>query len=678
MKSLGKTIHGVGTARGKSRSGRLQGAATDKASVETLSDAPPVVDAGRKRYRWAIVLGQYALAAVLTILLVTKLLFLLRIDPRIPLSYTGDSVLVQTWCKAVVDHGWYLNNPNLGAPYGQSLQDYPLADTLNFLILKVFGLLSHDAQVALHALTLWTYVGTTLSALLVLRHFRIAYPPALACALLYSMLPYHFARVDCGHQLLACYYIVPLSILLALWLYFDQLPWPFRRDNRLSENRRGLAHFAVPWEQNVPVPLSADGFRTGSNSADAAEGVDGEAASAARSSTMRWCLALVVCLLQGSAGIYYAFFAEYFLMVGGLAASLQRRKWQPLLAAGVLMTATLVAVLANLAPSFIYWREHGTNPLVAARPLTDSEVYAFKLTSMLLPIPSHRIPPLDDLRRSYDEETITPTENTWSAQGLVANAGFLVLLSLLIYRKPVSRLLEGLSILNIFGILLGTTGGLGMVFSLIVIPQIRSQNRISVFLSFYSLACVALLLHMFWQRMATTRRGLHMANGALIILVLAALWEQHPSQCRPDYIGIKRRWSQDARFVARIESAVPPKAMIFQLPYMAYPESPRVAWLDSYQTLRFYLHSDTLRWSAGAMRGREGDRWQQQIASLPLPDQLKAITAAGFAGIQINRLGYADHGEEIEEQLRDLLGVESIGDNDTDCFFPLPAAAAHN
>ena len=33
----------------------------------------------------------------------------------------------------------------------------------------------------------------------------------------------------------------------------------------LSENRRGLAHFAMPCEQNVPVPLSVDGSRIGSH-----------------------------------------------------------------------------------------------------------------------------------------------------------------------------------------------------------------------------------------------------------------------------------------------------------------------------------------------------------------------------------------------------------------------------
>jgi hypothetical protein len=38
--------------------------------------------------------------------------------------------------------------------------------------------------------------------------------------------------------------------------------------NCLSENRRGLAHFAIPCEQYVPVPFSADGSWIGSRSAE--------------------------------------------------------------------------------------------------------------------------------------------------------------------------------------------------------------------------------------------------------------------------------------------------------------------------------------------------------------------------------------------------------------------------
>jgi HPt (histidine-containing phosphotransfer) domain-containing protein len=41
-------------------------------------------------------------------------------------------------------------------------------------------------------------------------------------------------------------------------------PHTARWTKGLSENRRGLAHFAVPWEQKVPDPLSSDGSRIGS------------------------------------------------------------------------------------------------------------------------------------------------------------------------------------------------------------------------------------------------------------------------------------------------------------------------------------------------------------------------------------------------------------------------------
>ena len=64
-----------------------------------------------------------------------------------------------------------------------------------------------------------------------------------------------------------------------------------------------------------------------------------------------------------------------------------------------------------------------------------------------------------ELRANYDKITLNRNENTWSSQGVLANLGLVVLLGLLLHRKPVPRLLEGLSVLNIFGILLATTGG---------------------------------------------------------------------------------------------------------------------------------------------------------------------------------------------------------------------------
>ena len=82
--------------------------------------------------------------------------------------------------------------------------------------------------------------------------------------------------------------------------------------------------------------------------------------------------------MQASAGVYYAFFAGYFLVVGGLAASLQRRKLQPLLASGVLPGDVLSrASSAIWLPSFLYWKEHGKNPDGGTRVPKESEIYGF-------------------------------------------------------------------------------------------------------------------------------------------------------------------------------------------------------------------------------------------------------------------------------------------------------------
>jgi phosphoglycerol transferase len=392
----------------------------------------------------------------------------------------------------------------------------------------------------------------------------------------------------------------------------------------------------------------------------------------------RWAVALVVAVLQAGGGIYYAFFAEYFLLVAGAVASLQRRKVQPLLTAGILMTVTFGAVAVNLLPSITYWKTHGRNPAVAARAARETEWYAVRLTPMLLPIAGHRNAALAGIRERYQQQMQHHYEVHTATLGCVASVGFLVLLGVLC-RRRVSPLLKGLSLLNIFGFLCGTTGGLGMLFSLLVTPQMRSQNRICVYLSFLALAAIALLLQSVWRRAATTRPSQGLFCGALALLVWFGLWDQHPRSSRPDYEAIRREWSQDAQFVAEIEASLPPGAMIFQLPYTKFPEAPGVCQHHAYYAMRFYLHSRALRWSSGAVMGRAGDQWQEQVSSLPLEEQLEAIAAAGFQGIQVSRRGYPDQAAQLEARLRERLGMTPIvSPNDRDSFFRLDPAMSSN
>jgi len=63
-----------------------------------------------------------------------------------------------------------------------------------------------------------------------------------------------------------------------------------------------------------------------------------------------------------------------------------------------------------------------------------------------------------------------------------------------------------------------------------------------------------------------------------------------------------------------------------------------------YDHVRPYLHSDHLRWSYGAMKGREED----------IGDDVSVAEAraAGYAAIEVDRLGYADNGAAVEADVR--------------------------
>jgi hypothetical protein len=97
-------------------------------------------------------LGQAGLAAGLSGLFAVLVLHSWRGALGVPYSYSGDGNLHNGFVKTVLDHGWYWHNPNLGAPTGQQLFDYPVlnGDTLNVLLLKLLGVFGLDAATAIN------------------------------------------------------------------------------------------------------------------------------------------------------------------------------------------------------------------------------------------------------------------------------------------------------------------------------------------------------------------------------------------------------------------------------------------------------------------------------------------------------------------------------------------------
>lgn len=575
-----------------------------------------------------------ALLASLVALAVTTQLW--RLDLSIPFCNEQDSFLYHVWVRSIVDHGWYLTNPRLAAPAGLRMHDFPMADNLHFGALKLLSLIDDRWPVIVNVYYLLTFPLATLTALFSLRQLGIRGLSALAVSLLYAFLPYHWMRNE-WHLFLAAYYLVPPAILVALWISMGQLGEP----------------------------------------------VGKETPSLARQRRRRFWLSVLVCLLQAGAGVYYAFFACFLFVTAGIAASCRTRRGSAWRLAILFSMITGLGVAANTLPSMIYWWREGVNRQVARRSVSESEVYGLKLVPLLLPVGFHNCPPLAKLRARYDRSSINPNASAAAPLGAVGSAGFLGLLGWQLFapmRRRRTALVDALAMMNMATFLLGTVGGFGMLFSLLISPQFRAYNRVSVFIAFFSLAAVALWLER-WERRWPGPRW-RLTFGALLgAAVFAALCDQSPQAARPsvELEAVRRRQFEiDAAFANRMEALLPAGAAVYQLPYTSFPESPPVEKMADYEHFRPYLHSKSLRFSYGSVRGRDLDRWHQTIQDLPTDELVKTLRQTGFSGIYIDRRGYADRAQSLEAKLAECLGEQPLVSAGGDqSFFVLSRSTSH-
>jgi phosphoglycerol transferase len=381
-------------------------------------------------------------------------------------------------------------------------------------------------------------------------------------------------------------------------------------------------------------------------------------------------------VLVGSAGIYYAFFTVFFLFVAGSFGWIRTRRsallWSALALAGVIVLSSVV----NLAPDLLYRAQNGANTGAVDRGRMGPVIYGLKLGDMVLPVDGHRLPVLARLKADYHRGLagigpVLDNEATWAALGLLGSLGLFialggVALSFAARAGPAGspgELLVGVSVLTWAGFLLATVGGVGMILGF-VLPMIRAYNRISVFLAF--LALVALGVAFDWAlRRARLDRTAAVTWALAAVLVAFGLWDTVSPAFVPDYTGIAQQYHADARFVAGIQSAVPKGGMVFQLPYMPFPEAgPLYRELD-YDPFRAYLHSSSVRWSYGAVKGRPVARWQRRVSRLPVPRMVAELKRAGFSGIWVDTAGYASQdGAAAVAELSRATGTQASTSSD--------------
>jgi hypothetical protein len=535
---------------------------------------------------------------------------------HVPFVYSGDGLQHAAMVKGTLDHGWYLTNGDVGSPRGQNLAEYPWepAASADLASLNVLGLGTSDPAVVANLFFLLGFPVVALTAYLVLRRLRISPTVALVSSVLYSVLPYHFLRGE-GHIFLSAYYAVPLACYLVLGLLEGRALFEPRLTSRTTLTTLGL------------------------------------------------------CVLVGTGGVYYAAFTIVLLLGATVFAFLVKRRARTLVAGGACALAVGGVVALQLVPVLIHRLRHGTLAASERSPF-HSEFFGLKLTDLVLPLQSHRLGFLARVTREYAATTPLPSEGG-PTLGAAATIGLLALLAAALGTalsggawRPRASLMRHSSFAALLAFLIATVGGVSALIAYLVTPQIRVWARMSIFIAFFALVAVALGLDALRTRLRTFRGGRPVFAGFLTAVLVLAVLDQTSNAFIPPYASIAEQQRSDRAFVREIERALPAQALVYQLPYVSFPEnaSPPGRMTD-YDPFRLYLVSTRLRWSYGAVRNGPAD-WAGALQHRPVQAVLPGLAAVGFQGITVDRLGYEDGGARVEATIAGALGRRARSSRD--------------
>lgn len=587
----------------------------------------------RKSRAWPV----YLASVVLSAMTVTFIMRLWRADWKAPFFFRGDAVASAAHFRTTMDAGWYEFTDKLGAPYGQHYHDFPFSDELHPAAAKLLGIFTDQAGLAFNAYYVLGYLLVALSATWFLRKCGLSPVMTVALAVLYSVAPYHFIRGE-AHLFLASYYCVPLALGVIVSAAAGRPLWG---------PRAGGGKF---W-----------GMVTGPGA-----------------------VTVIILILVTLSAAYYAVFTGLLLAAAGLFSFVRNRNFRRLV--GVVATGTVLVgvLLAAMLPDALYSRANGSNSDAFVRAPAEAEIYALKFSSLILPAIGHRIPAWAELNTFYTTNYPLPSEQP--AIGFVAAVGFLILMlaiplhALASRRNPSDATLQlrDLSFLCYTAFLFATVGGISTLISLFLTDSIRGWNRMSIFIALLSLTALGLVIEHGVRRLQGSVGWLGRLHTWIVTGVAAGLVfvigvaDQSLTIAVPDYRATSEEWNNDEAFVRALSDQVPSGAMIFQLPYMAFPESGAYNGVFDSEQLKLYIHNSDIRWSGGGIKGRPQSDWPATVAGQDAPTMTRNLAMIGFEGILVDRNALADGGVALEQQLIPILGDPALVSPDGRyAYFPL-------
>lgn len=536
-----------------------------------------------------------------------------------PFFYSNDGIS-HSWMIQRVIEGWVFENPRNGYPFGSDFYDYPSSDAGNFFALKLLGLMGGSFYSAYNLYVLVTFPLCFVSFYALARALSIGSLWAFVFGLAFAFSSFHFARLN--HLFYLAYFVAPFFFYFAI---------QFSRPDAVFSASRLLFIF-------------------------------------------------LLFIVFSSFGVYFALFGLILLSVSFFYRWMNYGTRPIPLGMTAAVLGILVGVFINYSPTLMYRLEHGQNPEAVVRDLAGAEIYGLKLTTMVLPHANHQVAAAAHVSRTYAAATPLNNENVTASLGVLGAVGLLAALVVLMRRPTPTGLIDqrqtqewlhfvAVCILVLF--LFGTIGGLGSLFAMTVSSSIRGWNRVSVFIHCGVLLILACHIGYWIKNIKNRSIGNALAVVASLSILAWIFVDQVPAGRPEQTRKIENVFNQDKQFYSELGNLVGEGA-VYQLPYIPFPEPPHsvAAPGKSYAQALGFLHTQSVKWSYGGMKGRPGDMFYRHLAKAPLAEQVKVVQTLGFSGIFLNAQNFPDGRRDWVKEVGEILNMRpTLTHPDGSAFF---------
>lgn len=538
-----------------------------------------------------------ALAFLLSLIVFAPLLGSLDV------AWAGGDML-STYVNSTAWSGFsYAETTQFGFPLGMDLDYFPGIDITENTFAWVVNGLAGTTFLGINLLVILSFPLVAALAYLVIRMTGLQGPLAIALAVAFTVIPYHWGRA-LGHTYLSTLYSAVVGLALVLLVSSGMFGRLMREGSR---RRRVLAIVVVA----------------------------------------------LMCLVIAWTGVYYVAFTLILGVFALLWRFAQRARWSDLGLDAVPFVGTAILALIGFLPAWLTLRNDPPMAPLGERMVSESFTNAGSLVMAILPAPESSLPRMGYYNEAvlaafvdapFGESTAITNFGSWvTALALLVLVGALLLRA----RHPaVSTTADApvglglIAYLTVVVVLFFVPWGLNYLFADLVTTQIRAWNRLLPFLLLLFILGAAAAVHR--TRLATS--WAFALPIALVLLGLTAIDSVYPYRAAFAGSVAEAGEATDAgrAYAAAVNAAIPDDCGVLQLPHMAYPENGRTQGVNDYDHFFPAITNDGKRWSYGSVKSTDAGVWAAQLPQVPKTDQVGRLREVGFCAIHVDTRGFTD------------------------------------